>query len=86
MRDIGRLHNWTGLASTGRALEVLAGGTSHSTVHSLGDARSQFRGRTARVDRTHPVDHRNSAWNRDCQRASVGHAASLGPKAAADRW
>jgi hypothetical protein len=85
MRDIGRLHNSTGLASTGLALEVLAVGTSHSTLHSLVDPRSQFCGRTDRVDGTHPVDHRNSAWKRDCQRASVDHAVSLGLKAAADR-
>src|ERR1700747_3346708 len=30
-----------------------------------------------------PVDHRNSAWKRHCQGASVGHAVSLGLKAAA---
>src|SRR6201991_4933421 len=83
MRDIGRLHNSTGLASTGLALEVLAVGTSHSTLHSLGYPRSQFCGRTDRADRTHPIDHRNSAWKRDCQRASVDHAVSLGLKAAA---
>jgi hypothetical protein len=85
MRDIGRLHNSTGLASTALALEVLAGGTSHSTLQSLGDPRSRFCGRTDRVDGTHPVDHRNSAWKPDCQRASVGHAVSLGLNAAADR-
>src|SRR5271166_837003 len=49
MRDIGRLHNATGLA-----LEVLTGGRSHSTLHSLGDPRSQFCGRNDRVDGTHP--------------------------------